>query len=156
MPLPIPVKQPRLNKKQAESSSVPLFLENPWITAAGSVSLAKEMQIPGSIRNQAFQSFRAVQKDSSSQPCKYTFSRSLLQGDTQFPGCWIQTTHTLHRLQSCWEALLNAFFNFIEEINDAVETGGEQEVVQKTNWGLLKIAYCMHWSCSTSTTAYIA
>ena len=104
------------------------------------------MQVPGSIRDQAFQTLRAVQQGrleetvqvrafqqiTSSREC--TFSRML----------HTETAHALHRLQSCRDAQLSAFFCFVAEINDAVERGGEQEVEQKANQVLPKIAHCMH------------
>lgn len=85
---------PKLHKKHTEPSSASLLFVVHWVTAAGNVSLADAMELPGSIRHQAFQPLRAMQQGRLEQPNKYVlFSRSL-QENAHFPGCCIQRLPT--------------------------------------------------------------
>lgn len=94
MLLPLLATNPKQHNKHTEPSSVPLLLGVHWVTVAGSVSLADKMQVPGSIRDQAFQTLRAVQQGRLEQLYKYVlFSRSL-QENAHFPGCCIQRLPT--------------------------------------------------------------
>lgn len=125
MLLPLLAPNPKLHKKYTEPSSVALLFDAQWITAAGSVSLADEMETPGSIRDWAFQPLRGMQQGRLEQLYKYVvFSRSL-QENTDFPGCCIQRLPTRSTGCRAAEKWRSAFFCFAREINDTVERRGK-------------------------------